>query len=1737
MSYINKSLCTNQEPVLSVNSSVFRGFSNSLGLQLLLLFSSLNLAVAQELNDGLSSFSPSVNCEQPVILGVSTAQETACGNQDGKVSIQIQNDERGATYTVVLTQDKTTYEYQGLSASNGTILIQDIVPAGFKGLQVIREQDDCASAFLEQYFLVEHACLPASMRTNTCSGGDFPHQNCEMQTININGSNITAQSYMYLDDDYLGCIGYVNANCEIGQEEDVYCGDHQLSEPTPNNGYDYGDVLFTKETGLVSNLGISELDAERINWIMCNGPAQGYSKSDINNAIWHFSSGRNNCNNLCQAAQSAVNTVQGGIDSQMEVYIPDNSNIQPFIVNSCACVATIDGLFVNDDNGDNNVLEITDGAQLDLNALPNNFRLEAELSGLVGSVKFTISGDDSNTNTENSAPYNAPGGSNLWNPGAGNYTVNIKVYSLPNAGGVLCAEQTISFSIFPGGTPPVPTTPAPDNWAYGCDDSVIIDFYGSGANCADNPDAEVVINNTAGAFQTVVEVVYKNQYPGSTVVVTAGGTNYSLPQVDISGTSSNVYVYRGLIAAPVGSVSHNTETSGCGNQNGLQSLTAYAFRNTTIKRASSGAFTELSGYCDLQTFSINIPTDDQSRDLSVLLPISELTDDGRFLTIRATAGGVTASTTIFGPDGECCQGAPVINLQDVPGSASSVEIEVDTRSSQNPNGSGCGQSWVIAGLTYVDVICPEPLVADYGDAPDSYGSICYYIDDANPTRLGATVDSDDNFQSSANADGDDNDGNNDDDGVTFTNPSGLTAGASESVTVTWSTNDNDSYISAWIDFNQNGTFDASEKVIDDFKQGAFNNTTTGSESFTFTVPSDAACGATFARFIITSDPNEGPTGDFCNSGDASDDGEVEDYQVTIISGLEAMAGADVSVCTGGDVQLLASASGGTGVYTFEWSNGLGTGASQTVSPVSNQTYTVTVTDANGCSDTDEVMVTVTPAPQLSLTSMCWQDGDINGTHVMRTRNENDFDIDFDVYYSGGLQETYTIPANSEYFFPVPDVNSVTIKWTPYGCGEQSTTKALNQEPCKGELFISKVVEGQAVPGGVEYTVEVVDENGDVVATVMLEAGETSAKIILPGQLAYGPTPLFTGLPNSGVPYPGGITYTINETNDQGAQSVDYNIQIGAVEDPNDPNYPVYQTINGNTFVLTKGMYIEATVTNNFPDCDVSVAMFSTDTGCNNNTGTASADPSGGTAPYTYEWNNGAGTSSVSSLSAGIYTVTVTDAFGCTATGQVEVGTTTGPLANIECVDDPVVHRTASNSSKTCQSLVYGFYTGNMLNNWTGQKHWTISDTDFKEYSNGTAVMSATAVNNGDANLIFNINVVFAGRTYTTPSNSPKENTQCVGNLDNSDWYYYTVTKGNMAGAGDLAGAQVSFTRQGPAFQVGTGANLNDASKFGASGWLDLQINSQPASGPALIAGAMGDFNINLSGATLPEELASGCLEICVGESVELFANATAGAPGYMYQWSTGATSAQITVTPVETTTYTLTVTDANGCADVATATVTVNDPPSLTVNGTDATCGATNGSAEAAASGNAPFNYEWSTGATTALIEDLSAGTYTVTVTDANGCQNEGSVTINNIGGPSLSISATDADCFGAPTGSVSLTVDGGTAPFTYEWSNSASTKDLTDVPAGNYSVTVTDANGCEATEAATVAEPADLVLGITGEDVDCFGANTGSANLTVSGGTMPYTYDWSNGASTQNIDNLVAGTYTVTVTDANGCE
>lgn len=198
---INKPLCTLKRTEYGTQSPVSGNPLTVLGLHVLLLFSSIQVATGQGTAMGSALVPPSTDCEQPVVVAVSTAQETACGNQDGKISIQVQDEEQDATYTVILTQEKKQVQYSSLSAPNGMVKISNLVPAGFTGIQIVREQDGCASAFFDEPFLIKPACLPANTRNTTCGGGVFPHQNCEGQTIYINGNNIAPQTFIYLDDD------------------------------------------------------------------------------------------------------------------------------------------------------------------------------------------------------------------------------------------------------------------------------------------------------------------------------------------------------------------------------------------------------------------------------------------------------------------------------------------------------------------------------------------------------------------------------------------------------------------------------------------------------------------------------------------------------------------------------------------------------------------------------------------------------------------------------------------------------------------------------------------------------------------------------------------------------------------------------------------------------------------------------------------------------------------------------------------------------------------------------------------------------------------------------------------------------------------------------------------------------------------------------------------------------------------------------------------------------------------------------------------------------------------------------------------------------------------------------------------------------------------------------------------------------------------------------------------------
>jgi hypothetical protein len=212
-----------------------------------------------------------------------------------------------------------------------------------------------------------------------------------------------------------------------------------------------------------------------------------------------------------------------------------------------------------------------------------------------------------------------------------------------------------------------------------------------------------------------------------------------------------------------------------------------------------------------------------------------------------------------------------------------------------------------------------------------------------------------------------------------------------------------------------------------------------------------------------------------------------------------------------------------------------------------------------------------------------------------------------------------------------------------------------------------------------------------------------------------------------------------------------------------------------------------------------------------------------------------------------------------------------------------------------------------------------------------------------------------------------------------------------------------------------------------------------------------------------------------------------------------------------------------------------------TQNNMDVVTNVTNGCVEGSGAvtispsqGQEPYQVSPSNSQSEFYFGDLSSGSYTYQITDAHGCVVTTTATVSN-GTPVIENSiSNNVSCNGGTNGSVSLVVNNGNPTYTYNWSNGATTENLTSLTAGTYFVEITDANGCSTSGTYVINEPAAIELNpIVSAD---FGNNDGSIDLNVSGGTPGYTYEWSNGQTTEDVFGLAAGTYTVIATDANGC-
>lgn len=260
---------------------------------------------------------------------------------------------------------------------------------------------------------------------------------------------------------------------------------------------------------------------------------------------------------------------------------------------------------------------------------------------------------------------------------------------------------------------------------------------------------------------------------------------------------------------------------------------------------------------------------------------------------------------------------------------------------------------------------------------------------------------------------------------------------------------------------------------------------------------------------------------------------------------------------------------------------------------------------------------------------------------------------------------------------------------------------------------------------------------------------------------------------------------------------------------------------------------------------------------------------------------------------------------------------------------------------------------------------------------------------------------------------------------------------------------------------------------------------------------------------------------------------------YTYIWNNGSTLQN----PLNLIAgnYTVTVSNAYGCS--ITSTTAISQPTLLTLstNSTPVSCfGGNNGTASAIVNGGTiPYIYLWNDplNQNTSIASSLIAGTYQITITDANGCtRNESVIITQPVAALSLTSTLTNISCAGSNNGSIVTETTGGTLPYSYSWSHGENTSSIYNLPAGSFTVTVTDANGCTYSNTWSLTEPVALSYVGLVTPVSCYGTSDGSIAFTVSNGTPPYNYLWSNQANTSSLTNTFAGNYQVTVTDANNC-
>ncbi|MBA4239321.1 MAG: hypothetical protein C0448_01245 [Sphingobacteriaceae bacterium] len=896
---------------------------------------------------------------------------------------------------------------------------------------------------------------------------------------------------------------------------------------------------------------------------------------------------------------------------------------------------------------------------------------------------------------------------------------------------------------------------------------------------------------------------------------------------------------------------------------------------------------------------------------------------------------------------------------------------------------------------------------------------------------------------------------------------------------------------------------------------------------------------------------------------------------------------NVSCFGGSNGSVSSSGLGGTPNYSYSWLPGGSTNA--VLSGVQAGTYSLTVTDAKSCQTQTTVVITQPSVLNVSagVTNVSCNGGNNGIISISPTGGNSPY---LHTLFPGNIvSSNFASLSPGNYTVVTSDANNC-LNTTTVNVSQPTTISSVVSYTNSNCGFQNGVASIAITSGGLPpFTYQWLPSGGTSSVTTNLFAGSYSVTVFdgngcLTSNIVNindieGPVVSIASTTN--VSCYGGSNGSAIATFSAGTGPFTYSWS------PSGGNSLVANSLSIGTYVIkvtdNLGCIGLATTPLIIQPLPITTVLSHTNVSCfNGSNGIASVVASGGTPGYTYSWTpTGNISSSISGLTSGTYTVQVKDSYSCTSTNTIAVTQPTSSIS-LSVVSNSVSCFGGTNGSVIATAnggtLPYSYLwngvgvSGNVLSNITAGTY-TVTGTDF----NGCAITNTVAVieppvisllmssvnsNCSNASGQASVSATGGAGSYTYQW-SPNGVINSLNTNLLSGNYSVTVQDANGCSASNSISV---LNNPAPTVNI---SGVSNVSCYGGSNGT-ATVNVVGGTGPFIYIwsplGGNGNVGTNLSVGIYTVQVFSnnGCtvqattpmitqpLPIttvlshtnvsCFGGSngmASIVANG--GMPGYTYSWTPGGNTST-SISGLIQGTYTVQVKDSYSCT--STNTIVVSQPTLLSVNIsslTNVSCfGGNDGNATLnVLGGTSPFSYNWLPyGGNGSTVSGLINGTYTVNITDVNSCATS---TIITIAQPSMALSATinstGASCFGGTDGTATVNVIGGTTNYNYQWSpNGGNLSTATNLSAGNYLVTISDANNCQLTTPISVNQPSILTGTLITDDATCGLAN-GSIISQINGGTSPYSYSWNSGAySTANVINIPANSYSLNVTDANNC-